>query len=116
MHKLDLCYVYRANSSARNYIERTNRVSLNFQDDPERAIRIRERKCIVCFYVPERLVAGIFYDCCKICETKILSYTSGGYLICDPCAKEHNLCKQCCAHMEFKSIRKLKFIDENDGS
>lgn len=73
------------------------------QEDLEKDKRISTNACVLCYYHPDGIIAmqAFHYANCACCDTEISSGSSHIDMICQPCAKEKDLCAECGANMDY---------------
>lgn len=73
-----------------------------FNRDPDNDERIKEQLCICCYY--QSTIAGqAFTDSkCVNCNKEMTFSTTSVDKLCEDCAKANNVCKHCCADINYK--------------
>ncbi len=91
----------------------TVRHALQMMTDPQKKERKTACKCVVCFYESGRIGgAAMTSQPCGICgEVQQFGSTATDPL-CEKCAKEHALCKQCGSDVELRMRRGWAQIPE----
>jgi hypothetical protein len=76
-------------------------------EDKLKAERHKVMECQVCFYIHG--IAGQAFTewTCRFCETQGSHPNTSVPMLCDGCAREHRLCRQCGADIDLDERRKL---------
>jgi len=71
--------------------------------DAERERRIKAQTCKTCWYIlrPRQVASIPSKGNCAQCGTVISSNKAFVNLLCDKCAKDYDLCKECGAYMNY---------------
>jgi len=77
--------------------------------DSDRKNRLKERLCKYCYYLRGEVIAcaAMTTTTCQICGKEMLFGSTHTDKVCTDCAKNHKLCKQCLADVDFKTRRKV---------
>lgn len=110
--KLDNSDISIRNWGKLDYIKNTLQLAKNLQEDPQKQERIKNCKCLVCWYRSGGMHTNAFvYTNCKSCNKDLQFATSNTDEVCIDCAKEHKLCKHCGADIEYKERRKKRVFN-----
>lgn len=76
-------------------------------DDPEKAKRLAQAECPLCYYEKSRIGAAVCTQVqCAFCDKKLSSGNSCVDKMCLACAVKAGLCKHCGADVNLKNRRK----------
>jgi len=82
--------------------ESIHKLSNNLKLDPEKNHRLKQLLCKKCFY-QETLAGQAFTEyTCLLCETKDLYPNTAVPLLCQKCATDKKICRDCCASLKGK--------------
>ena len=77
-----------------------NRLQKSYFIDNLRSKRIKERKCISCFYSKQDQ-SFFLQQTCELCNSIILSPDPGKKSTCVSCSNKYDLCQICLGEIEF---------------
>ena len=91
------------NSHVRDYLKRAR----DLENDYDRAARLKLLLCPVCHYLGSGIGgAAMTTRPCAICNNDVLYGSTCTDVLCDKCAKLHDLCKHCGADRELRRNRR----------
>jgi hypothetical protein len=81
----------------------------NLGEDRQAYERHKAQECLWCYYVAgNRIVGQAFTNYhCKGCYADFAHHNTGVPALCADCAKNHRLCRQCGADLDYKNRRAL---------
>lgn len=81
----------------------------NLDTDPERAKRLAQYTCALCWYASGGMSGQAFSDwTCRVCGDKYSHPNTATPRVCHQCAEKHKLCHECGADMGMKARRLTK--------
>ncbi len=76
------------------------------QTDPEKAQRLAENLCKVCYYSPPRIGgAAMTSSNCAICNKEEVYGSTNTDALCKRCAQDKHLCKRCGSDLDLNVNR-----------
>lgn len=84
--------------------------------DGERAKRLAALRCKWCWYMLHGRIAGQAFTSwtCAECATEHQHSSTATPKLCEPCARELELCRECCADLDFRHRRTLHRMRPGD--
>mgnify|MGYP002521335190 FL=1 len=84
------------NEKNKNYRRKLQNNLMDYQEDSEKELREKEKKCKTCYYLKKE---KIILDCqtthiCKLCGESFISFDQNER-ICPNCVNEHDVCRHC---------------------
>lgn len=105
--KIDRCAYERQTSQQIRYVKSVLKRAEKYANDPDKASRMTEALCKVCYYDQSRIGgAACTSTQCAGCETVIHSGNTCIDILCPSCATKHQLCKHCGADVNLVHKRK----------
>lgn len=107
MNNQELKTFINKNTTEKKYILKEKEKSYKmFLEDSDKANRIIDNQCKVCYYNSRIGGARITHSNCDLCQDRVLYASTNVDKICKFCAVEHNLCKHCGSDINLKERRK----------
>ena len=107
---IDNATVMDATHWAQERVKGVEKHHLQFQTDPEKVKRVEAQECMVCYYYTGRIGGSAMTTAeCGLCETTKTFGNTCVDVLCEECAKKHNLCIHCGGDMDMKQRRKQRF-------
>jgi hypothetical protein len=102
-----LAFMTRGTSESALRVDRALRLTKKLQDDPNKMSRLLSRKCRACFYMGGGMAGAAMTNYnCAFCGQQCFSSSTNVDKLCDPCAKDNELCVHCGADMELNENRR----------
>jgi hypothetical protein len=78
----------------------------NLRTDPRREERLKEQKCVACFYALPRFAGQAFTSVpCADCGTVLTFSSTHTHALCQACASKHSLCVECMSDIDLNQNR-----------
>jgi len=104
--KIDRAAIAWASGSAKRSIRTVIEQANTYKDDPRKRQRLSENECVYCYYTPRISGQAMTRTECGICGKEMMFSNTDTDVICDDCAKEHELCKHCGGDVHMRERRK----------
>ena len=90
---------------AQLYIKARVKRAKQFQEDPQKATRLKELECAYCFYSGQDRIVGWGFTKynCKVCGDEHQESNTAVPALCTSCATTLNVCRRCGADLQYKT-------------
>lgn len=109
-HIFDLYLIQSATERAKAYADDTvKRVQCRLVDDKDKSKRLSVGLCKWCWYRQATTLAGQAFTeyTCWRCDQTLSHANTAVPRLCDPCAKETQLCASCCGDINGKMRKEV---------
>ena len=105
-------YTYEQRTDQKQHeLSKVINLALRCGADPAKEQRLKEGKCLLCYYREGGRVgaAAITTTECCFCESVLQAGNTAVDLACQNCAVKHGVCRECGADLNLKLRRKVSF-------
>lgn len=91
---------------ARRRVDDAIELAQRLIDDTDKSARLKAQLCQACHYFSRMAGAACTAQPCACCASPQMYGSTATDVLCNPCAKEHSLCKHCGGDLEMRVGRR----------